>query len=1138
MKKIFLFILLFISIIRAFSQAPVIISQPYNFQKYVLFQDSLALKNLSFGTILGHLAYNKYGKIIKDTSTIATLNFNSGLTQSGTNVIWGGTLLSPTTIDALNNDLSIVSTRTIGPNVFTGFLRYKSGGVVQIGSENNATGSLLRSLFQFSTAQTTFTDDQFKAGILYSHVDLNNFTDQSLINKRYADSIRNVDTAKYILNQIDHVQTANYRINGPALAAAFGAQQDILPGYTGLVEPNDLGVVFNSKNSNLLVDGLLYLKDTITYFKLHSDSTGNRFTGFKSKFDTLQTTKTAVDALDVLNKSTGDALYFAKTGSGAGIRADSTYNINKNLKDALNTATIRTNLGVQRRFITNVDSLAIGNGVTDDYAAIAAVIATGKDIQFTANKRYKISAALTLNAGQKVYGNGASLLINHTHGFNMADSSEIYNIRISGTGKVSFNVNEIGIYQKKHKATGIYNCKFDSLAYAGNYADSTVNMAGSGNINYKTNIVSECTFTNSGAGAVTGKRGEYIEYIGCRAQGCDTAIVMGGGNNHITGGNFVYNGINMYLKNSGANDSHNSADGATFNHATGSGNYNIISDSITYCYQFNSCQMFAGQMNFVSSSDIQLNGCSISPRSTILGINNTNSKLKIVNSIFIGTTPYVETGAAAQHNFTQNTLSYTNAIVTPTQRAIDSVLYSLNPATTSVALKTARTIQGVSFDGTANINPINGTGYVKASGTSLSYDNSTFLTTSTAKFVSVDGNNLNNITNLTTPDLNLLTGTQFAYCSSPTNGPSGNGWVSVAQKDANVIFERFFNTTGDEYFRVTTTGNAGWGVWKKILNGSAVIGSGSVVLATNPAFPGTISTIGAMLSGGGLYTATAATFGTNFGANGGNGVFAASNSTPLLSWGASNVQSRVFLGASSTSALTANNGYSNIIIGGSPITVAATGTQPYLSTGMFIKLGTVTNASAIPITNTSTIVGYGASTAGTNNYVGFFYNDQAAGTTNSWFKYGVTRVSALQIDSLKTGVAGTDAIAVIQGGQLGSISATSFPTIKASANLTAQSAAGNITTFTVGATTATFNVSAYINVTAVATDVIQAQVTYTDENNTAQTVSFTTLSTVSNSTYSPITIRAKNATVITLKTNLTTGIGTITFDAGGAIIQN
>lgn len=53
-------------------------------------------------------------------------------------------------------------------------------------------------------------------------------------------------------------------------------------------------------------------------------------------------------------------------------------------------------------------------------------------------------------------------------------------------------------------------------------------------------------------------------------------------------------------------------------------------------------------------------------------------------------------------------------------------------AGTATALQTARNIQGVSFNGTADINPINGTGFVKAAGTTLSYDNSTYLTTSSA----------------------------------------------------------------------------------------------------------------------------------------------------------------------------------------------------------------------------------------------------------------------------------------------------------------------------------------------------------------------------------------------------------------------
>lgn len=47
-------------------------------------------------------------------------------------------------------------------------------------------------------------------------------------------------------------------------------------------------------------------------------------------------------------------------------------------------------------------------------------------------------------------------------------------------------------------------------------------------------------------------------------------------------------------------------------------------------------------------------------------------------------------------------------------------------AGTATALQTARNIQGVSFNGTADINLINGTGFVKATGTTLSYDNTTY----------------------------------------------------------------------------------------------------------------------------------------------------------------------------------------------------------------------------------------------------------------------------------------------------------------------------------------------------------------------------------------------------------------------------
>lgn len=66
--------------------------------------------------------------------------------------------------------------------------------------------------------------------------------------------------------------------------------------------------------------------------------------------------------------------------------------------------------------------------------------------------------------------------------------------------------------------------------------------------------------------------------------------------------------------------------------------------------------------------------------------------------------------------------------------AIAADFPTLNQNTTGSAatLTTSRNIQGVAFNGSANIDIINGTGFVKATGTTLSYDNSTYLTTSSA----------------------------------------------------------------------------------------------------------------------------------------------------------------------------------------------------------------------------------------------------------------------------------------------------------------------------------------------------------------------------------------------------------------------
>lgn len=88
----------------------------------------------------------------------------------------------------------------------------------------------------------------------------------------------------------------------------------------------------------------------------------------------------------------------------------------------------------------------------------------------------------------------------------------------------------------------------------------------------------------------------------------------------------------------------------------------------------------------------------------------------------------------------------------------------------------------------------------------------------------------------------------------------------------------------------------------------------------------------------------------------------------------------------------------------------------------------------------------------------------------------------------------------------------------------------------------TYSLGGYLNVTAVTLDVIQEQVTYTDENGTSQTETFfppgltsANIGSVGNFPMGTMNIRVNPNTSITIKTVLTTGTGSIGYDVGGTI---
>ena len=126
----------------------------------------------------------------------------------------------------------------------------------------------------------------------------------------------------------------------------------------------------------------------------------------------------------------------------------------------------------------------------------------------------------------------------------------------------------------------------------------------------------------------------------------------------------------------------------------------------------------------------------------------------------------------------------------------------------------------------------------------------------------------------------------------------------------------------------------------------------------------------------------------------------------------------------------------------------------------------------------------------------------------------------------------------------GNITANSI-NLTGSNDLTAQTTATTVTSYAVpGSTTFnTFRVGGYVTVTAVSSDVIQLQVTWTDETSTSRSQSFfvqgatTGIGATGAYAYSPIDIRVKKGTTITVATILTTGTGSITYDVGANITQ-
>lgn len=162
-----------------------------------------------------------------------------------------------------------------------------------------------------------------------------------------------------------------------------------------------------------------------------------------------------------------------------------------------------------------------------------------------------------------------------------------------------------------------------------------------------------------------------------------------------------------------------------------------------------------------------------------------------------------------------------------------------------------------------------------------------------------------------------------------------------------------------------------------------------------------------------------------------------------------------------------------------------------------------------------------------------FYADANAGKIAA---FGVTPVSQ------RSGDVATGLVA------LGFFSVATYAgtsNIVASADLTGQSGAvASVAAYTAPAANGSYRVGGYVTITAVAVDVLNLQLTWTDETNTARTQTFfpqgvtsASLATTGTFVFPTMDIRVKASATITVLTTLAVGGGTITYDVGCTIEQ-
>lgn len=325
------------------------------------------------------------------------------------------------------------------------------------------------------------------------------------------------------------------------------------------------------------------------------------------------------------------------------------------------SGTIGGTTGTLINAVSPDDYGAVGNGTTDDTAALASAIATGYHVYIPKNKTYKVVgttgngsttfAALVLGVGQKIIGEDRYTskikCTGNARGIQLSKNSGVHNLTFVGNGMSSGQAFNAGLVTYD---TGIIIDGCDFTDFSG---DDTQNggggVYGTGNTSISPDFkdgfsIIDCDFYGNVCGLNLRERVEYVTVKGGRYLRNTVGLVNWAGNNIFEGLNVMGNTTGVKVR-AGANDGHGTFSACRFNHNT----TNVDVNGMTLGITFNGCHIYDGNVSIVSStgvkfvgsdlvgvgsmtatsSTILITGCRYpkSPTSTALALTNSGSTI-------------------------------------------------------------------------------------------------------------------------------------------------------------------------------------------------------------------------------------------------------------------------------------------------------------------------------------------------------------------------------------------------------------------------------------------------------------------------------------------------------------------------------